>query len=126
MHRPDGAPPQDTLALLAQCSTSTIANVLLSHYGLRNTFLLGVSTVRRGLPRMVGAAYTLRFIPAREDIDTLDNYALNDNLHRRVFSSLEEVEQHLLEALVAFESSSERIRSIYTWPWIINSGSNAN
>jgi len=82
MHSPDVA-PQDTLAQLAQCSTSTIANVLLSNHGLRNTFLLGVSTVRRGLPRMVGAAYTLRFIPAREDVDTLDNYARDDNLHRR-------------------------------------------
>jgi len=46
--------------------------------------------------------------------------------HSRVFSSLEEVEQHLLEALVAFERSSERIRSTCTWPWIINLVSNAN
>ncbi|KXU38757.1 transposase [Ventosimonas gracilis] len=46
--------------------------------------------------------------------------------HNRVFSSLEEVEEHLLEALVAFERSSERIRSICAWPWIINSVYNAN
>jgi len=46
--------------------------------------------------------------------------------HNRVFSSLEEVKQHLLEALVAFERSSERIRSICAWSWIINSVSNAN
>jgi len=46
--------------------------------------------------------------------------------HNRVFSSLEEVEEYLLEALVAFERSSEHIRSICAWPWIINSVSNAN
>jgi len=46
--------------------------------------------------------------------------------HNRVFSSLEEVEQYLFEALVAFEQNTECIRSICSWPWIINSVSNAN
>jgi len=46
--------------------------------------------------------------------------------HNRVFSSLADVEQHLFETLVAFERSTERIRSICAWPWIINSVSNAN
>lgn len=32
---------------------------------------------------MVGRAYTLRFIPAREDIDTMDAYQRDDHLHRR-------------------------------------------
>lgn len=71
-----------TRALLAQCTPSTIANVLLQH-GLRNTYLLGLSVARPGLPRMVGPAYTLRFIPAREDIDTMANYSRSDNPHRR-------------------------------------------
>lgn len=82
--KPPAAVPlaERTRALLAQCGPSTIANVLLRH-GLRNTFLLGLSPLRGGLPRMVGPAYTLRFIPAREDIDTMANYGLDENPHRR-------------------------------------------
>jgi len=72
-----------TRALLAQCGASTIANVLLQRHGLRSSYLLGLSAVRAGLPRMVGPAYTLRFIPAREDIDTMANYQRDDNPHRR-------------------------------------------
>jgi regulator of RNase E activity RraA len=72
-----------TRELLAECGASTIANVLLQRHGLRGTYLLGLSAVRSGLPRMVGPAYTLRFIPAREDIDTMSNYQRDDNPHRR-------------------------------------------
>lgn len=72
-----------TRELLAQCGASTIANVLLQRHGLRSAYLLGLSAVRSGLPRMVGPAFTLRFIPAREDIDTMANYQRDDNLHRR-------------------------------------------
>ena len=32
---------------------------------------------------MAGPAFTLRFIPAREDLDSLANYARDDHLHRR-------------------------------------------
>jgi len=46
--------------------------------------------------------------------------------HNRVFSSLNEIEQHLVDALVAFEHNTERVRSICAWPWIINSIPNAN
>jgi regulator of RNase E activity RraA len=38
---------------------------------LRNTCLRGILPVAPGLPRLVGEAFTLRFIPAREDIDVL-------------------------------------------------------
>lgn len=72
-----------TRALLEQSGASTIANVLLTRFGLRNTYMLGLSAVRPGLSRMVGPAFTLRFIPAREDIDTMANYSRDDNPHRR-------------------------------------------
>ena len=32
---------------------------------------------------MVGPAFTLRFIPAREDIDTIEAYAEESHVHRR-------------------------------------------
>jgi len=72
-----------TCELLMHCGASTIANVLLQKHGLRNCILLGVSTLKAGLPRMVGPAFTLRFIPAREDIDTMANYSREDNPHRQ-------------------------------------------
>jgi regulator of RNase E activity RraA len=39
--------------------------------GFRNVFIQGVFLLNPQAPRMVGEAYTLRFIPAREDLDTL-------------------------------------------------------
>jgi regulator of RNase E activity RraA len=67
---------------LSQVGSATVANVLLAR-GLRNVYLLGLNPLSAGQRHMVGPAYTLRFIPAREDIDTQGNYAHSDNLHRR-------------------------------------------
>jgi regulator of RNase E activity RraA len=55
---------------LKKVSTATLTTVLFKH-GLRNVFLQGVFPLNRSAPRMVGEAYTLRYIPAREDIDQL-------------------------------------------------------
>jgi regulator of RNase E activity RraA len=67
---------------LRQSSTATLANILLG-YGLSNTFLLGLSPLSATQEKMIGPAYTLRFIPAREDIDSMANYGSSENLHRR-------------------------------------------
>nr|WP_191061837.1 ribonuclease activity regulator RraA [Geminicoccus harenae] len=61
-------------ALLRTVSTATLTTVLFKR-GLRNVFLQNVHPVASGLPHMVGPAYTLRMIPAREDLDVLDAYA---------------------------------------------------
>ena len=50
-------------------STATITTVLLKK-GLRNVWMRGVLPLRPGQPRQVGRAFTLRFIPAREDLAT--------------------------------------------------------
>ena len=44
---------------------------MLFKRGLRNVFIQGIFLLNRDAPRMVGEAYTLRYIPAREDIDQL-------------------------------------------------------
>jgi regulator of RNase E activity RraA len=67
---------------LRQVGTANVANALLAR-GFRNVYLLGISPIAPGQEQMVGPAYTLRFMPAREDIDTMANYARTDNLHRR-------------------------------------------
>src|SRR5262249_23184142 len=42
-----------------------------------------VLPVYAGSPRMVGEAYTMRFIPAREDLDTMEKYASEQHVQRR-------------------------------------------
>jgi regulator of RNase E activity RraA len=51
-------------------STATLTTALFKR-GLRNTFIQGPRRINPGR-QMVGEAYTLRYIPAREDLDTLD------------------------------------------------------
>lgn len=47
-------------------STATIATALFKR-GFRNQMIQGVQPLRGGKPTMVGEAYTLRYMPARED-----------------------------------------------------------
>src|SRR5438552_909841 len=77
---------QRTLDLLKQASTATITTQLLAR-GLRNTFLDGVTPLQPRL-RMAGPAFTLRYIPAREDIDTLDVYQDYDHPQRKAIESV--------------------------------------
>ncbi|HEY4254320.1 MAG TPA: ribonuclease activity regulator RraA [Roseomonas sp.] len=60
----------DTRAKLAAVSTATLTTVLFKR-GFRNVFL-ALKPLGADAPRMVGPAYTLRTIPAREDLDVLD------------------------------------------------------
>src|SRR5215210_4040992 len=57
-------------AALAKVSSATLTTVLFKR-GFRNVFIQGIFLLNRDAPRMVGEAYTLRYIPAREDIDQL-------------------------------------------------------
>lgn len=58
-----------TKAALASITTATITTVLLKK-GLRNVWLRGARPIAPGYPRLVGEAFTLRFVPAREDLAT--------------------------------------------------------
>lgn len=55
---------------LKKVSTATLTTVLFKR-GLRNVFIQGIFLLNRAAPRMVGEAFTLRYIPAREDVDQL-------------------------------------------------------
>jgi regulator of RNase E activity RraA len=57
------------VATLSQVTTATLTTVLLKK-GLRNVWLRGARPIRTGQPRLVGRAFTLRFVPAREDLAT--------------------------------------------------------
>ena len=54
---------------LADVSTATLTTVLLKK-GLRNVWLRGTMPLAPGQPRLAGRAFTLRFVPAREDLAT--------------------------------------------------------
>jgi len=51
-------------------STATLCTALFKR-GLRNQFIQDVRPLQPGLPNMVGPAYTLRYIPAREDLNPI-------------------------------------------------------
>jgi regulator of RNase E activity RraA len=67
-------PDQDLVRTLSAVSTATIATILLKK-GLRNVWLRGCRPLRSGSPRVVGPAFTLRFIPMREDLATPESWA---------------------------------------------------
>ncbi|MDY0873972.1 ribonuclease activity regulator RraA [Dongia rigui] len=62
------------IACLQQVSTATLTTVLLKK-GLRNVWLRGTRPLKSGQPRVVGPAFTLRFVPAREDLATPASWA---------------------------------------------------
>jgi regulator of RNase E activity RraA len=51
-------------------STATLCTALFKR-GLRHQFIQDVRPLNPGLPNMVGEAYTLRYIPAREDLNPI-------------------------------------------------------
>ncbi len=60
--------------VLGQVTTATLTTILLKK-GLRNVWLRGSKPIRPGQPRLVGRAFTLRFVPAREDLATPESWA---------------------------------------------------
>src|SRR6476469_1718521 len=66
-------PPQ-AIKTLSGVSTATITTVLLKK-GLRNVWMRGTRPLRPGQKRLVGPAFTLRFVPAREDLATPESWS---------------------------------------------------
>jgi len=66
---PSEAPLADAelRATLGRMSSATLCAVLLKK-GLRNVFMRGPRPLNPGQPRCCGPAFTLRFVPAREDL----------------------------------------------------------
>lgn len=58
---------------LRTVTTATITTVLLKK-GIRNIWLRGAKPLRNGQSRVVGPAFTLRFVPAREDLATPESW----------------------------------------------------
>ncbi len=65
---------EKTTATLSGITTATLTTVLLKK-GLRNVWLRGPKPLRSGEKRLVGPAFTLRFVPAREDLATPESWS---------------------------------------------------
>lgn len=60
---------QDRAEAFRTITTATLTTVLLKK-GLRNVWVRGAFPLRAGQERVAGPAFTLRFVPAREDLAT--------------------------------------------------------
>ncbi len=60
----------ETKRKLMGVSTATLCTALFKR-GLRNQFIQDVRPLNAGLPNMVGPAFTMRYIPAREDLNPI-------------------------------------------------------
>ena len=87
----------DTKARLMTVSTATLCTALFKR-GLRNQFIQDVRPLNASLPNMVGEAFTLRYIPAREDLNPISVF-LDRNHPQRVA-----VEQCPPGAVMVFDS----------------------
>jgi regulator of RNase E activity RraA len=64
----------DLVATLRTVSTATITTILLKK-GVRRTFMRGPKPLKASFERTVGPAFTLRFVPVREDLATPESWA---------------------------------------------------
>lgn len=75
------------LGALTQASTATITTQLFAR-GLRNSYLHGLVPASAGHQRFAGEAFTLRYIPAREDVDVLAAFEDYDHPQRKAVESV--------------------------------------
>jgi regulator of RNase E activity RraA len=78
--------PSEVFDLLSRASTATVTTQLFKR-GLRNTFLYGVRPLNRAHASFVAEAVTLRYIPAREDLDVLAVFDDYDHPQRRAIET---------------------------------------
>lgn len=71
-----------TRAQLMKVSTATLCTALFKR-GLRNQFIQDLRPLNSGLPNMVGPAFTLRYMPAREDLNPISVFLERDHPQRQ-------------------------------------------
>lgn len=75
-----------TKALLKKISTATIATALFKR-GFKRQFIQHVQALAPLKSNMVGEAFTLRYMPAREDLDTLESFKDRGHLQRQAIET---------------------------------------
>ena len=72
----------ETQRKLKAVSVATVSTALFKR-GLRNQFIQGISRLSPGQPKLLGEAYTLRYIPAREDLNPISVFADRSHPQRK-------------------------------------------
>ena len=72
----------DTRQKLMGVSTATLCTALFKR-GLAHQFIQDVRPLNPSLPNMVGEAYTLRYMPAREDLNTIEVFKNREHPQRK-------------------------------------------
>ncbi len=67
---------------LLTVSTATLCTALFKR-GLHHQFIQDVRPLHADLPNMVGEAYTLRYMPAREDLNTIEVFRNREHPQRK-------------------------------------------
>jgi regulator of RNase E activity RraA len=65
---------KDIVGLLSAVTTATLTTLLLKK-GLRRVWMRGTRPIRAGQGRRAGRAFTLRFVPSREDLATPESWS---------------------------------------------------
>ncbi len=86
----------DNYEKLKHISTATLTTQLLKR-GFRNTFIAGLTPLRPDL-RMVGRAFTLRYVPIREDLDKAVEYDNSNNIQRLAVEAVGEGDVLVIDA----------------------------
>jgi len=76
-------------SILENTSTASIATLLFKR-GLRNQFVQNVGRLNPPGVRMVGPVYTLRYIPAREDLNPIEVFRDPEHPQRRAIEEIPE------------------------------------
>ena len=74
--------PPTTRTKLLTTSVATLTTALFKR-GLRNQFIQDVHPLNATLPNMVGVAFTLRYIPAREDLNPITVFQNREHPQRQ-------------------------------------------
>ncbi len=78
-----------TREILEHTSTASIATMLFKR-GLRNQYVQNVTRLNPAWKRMVGPVYTLRYIPAREDLNPVEVFRDPGHPQRRAVEEIPE------------------------------------
>ncbi len=77
----------ETLQHLKHAGTATLTTQLFKR-GLRNAFIQGIGRMSAAKENMVGEAFTLRYIPAREDLDLVSAFDNPEHPQRKAVETV--------------------------------------
>ena len=97
--------PDDVLDRLANVSSGSLTTQLYKK-GYRQPVLVGLKALNRKLKPFAGRAYTMRFIPAREDIDTYATLTTEPHVNHLQWVGVEQVAPGEVVVIDSYQSTA--------------------